>query len=309
VLNIGIIGAGVIGTATGIGFHNVGFNVSFYDISNLRLSDLRSKGYSTHDNVYDVISENDILFICVNVPTLDNGKQDFSQIHSVIRSISPVLEEMKKHKLLVFRSTMLPGSMKGKVMRYLEECCSLEVGKDYDVCYNPEFLRQANALEDFLNPDRVVVGEERKNSSIQLQHMYKEITKNVIVTDYETAEMIKYASNCFLSLKISYFNQLGDICKRIGIDDRVVGNAVSLDKRIGDYGTRPGKPYGGACLPKDTFAFANFIDSLQIEPNLVKIVQDINENIAKSNRPNNGAFPPTLLSEITSLQRKKERVV
>lgn len=306
-LSIGVIGAGVIGTATGVGFHNLGFNVSFHDISNLRLSDLKNKGYSTRNNVSDIVSENDILFICVNVPTLDNGKQDFSQIHSVIRSVSPALEKSQKQKkLLVFRSTMLPGSMKGKVMRYLDECCSLEIGKDYDICYNPEFLRQANALEDFLNPDRVVIGEERKNSSIQLQHMYKEITKNVIVTDYETAEMIKYASNCFLSLKISYFNQLGDICRRIGIDDRIVSNAVALDKRIGNYGTKSGRPYGGACLPKDTLAFANFVDALQGQPNLLKVVQDINENIVRSNRPNNNTFTPALVSEVTSVNRKKE---
>jgi UDPglucose 6-dehydrogenase len=173
-------------------------------------------------------------------------------------------------RLLVFRSTMLPGTMRSVVLRYLETHSSLRIGRDYNVVYNPEFIRQNHALHDFLKVDRVVIGEDNitlpANSSALLQALYKPLTDKIIVTNYEAAELIKYAANCFLALKISYFNEIGIICRKLGIDDNVVNHAVSLDHRIGSYGTQAGSPFGGSCLPKDTKAFAALVREKGILP-------------------------------------------
>jgi UDPglucose 6-dehydrogenase len=306
---ISIIGSGVVGAATGKGFKKIGHDVCFYDISQQRLDTLASEGYKTTRNIVEALSSTQISFICVNTPTneeLDGtARQDLSQLRSVLYDLAVGLNYLHKKisiqsnhgsaerkrqvgfqyradrnkdkvtdskfpRLLVFKSTMLPGTMRSVVLQYLEAHCSMGIGRDYNVFYNPEFLRQNYALQDFFNVDRAIIGEDDitlpANSSALLQELYRPLTDNIIVTNYETAELIKYAANCFLSLKISYFNEIGIICRRLGIDDNVVSHAVSLDKRIRSYGTQPGRPFGGACLPKDTKAFAAFIKEKEILP-------------------------------------------
>jgi UDPglucose 6-dehydrogenase len=175
---------------------------------------------------------------------------------------------------------MLPGTMRSVVINYLQtNCSSSRIGRDYDVCYNPEFLRQNTAFDDFFRPDRVVIGEDGKGVSQPLKEIYQQLTENIIVTSYEAAEMIKYTSNCFLSLKISFFNEIGLVCKQMGIDDKAVSLGVSMDKRIGNYGTQFGKPFEGACLPKDTEALAGFIRNLQLNPDLLQVALDINRKM------------------------------
>ena len=130
-------------------------------------------------------------------------------------------------------------------------------------------MRISTSLDDFLNPDRVVIGEDKKgasySSSLPLKQIYKQVTDKIIITDYDTAEMIKYASNCFLSLKISFFNEIGLICKELGIDDRQTSLAVSLDKGSREVGTEAGRASVGMCLPKDTQAFSNFVKGLKMK--------------------------------------------
>ena len=290
-VTIGIIGSGVVGTATGKGFDKLGHNVIFYDISKQRLLSLKEEGYVVASSIKEVISNADITFVCVNTPTDGaNGQQDLSQLNSVLFSIVNALNEgsigrKKKERnnyapLVVFRSTILPGTMRNVVIDYLDTKVSREKrGKDYNVCYNPEFLRQDTALSDFFKPDRVIIGEDREGSSSALKLLYQGLTDNIIITSYEAAEMIKYASNCFLSLKISFFNEIGMICKQMGIDDNIVSLGVAADKRIGKYGTKAGRPFDGACLPKDTIALASFAKRLQIKPDLLQIVLDINKKV------------------------------
>jgi UDPglucose 6-dehydrogenase len=313
---IAIIGSGVVGTATGKGFHRLGHDVTFYDISKRKLFSLREEGFNIGSTVKDVIHKSDLSFVCVNTPTISNnnseGQQDLSQLLSVLFDITnafnsgAAIKDASHHRphLLVFRSTMLPGTMRNLVVDYMKRNCSLKLGKDYGICYNPEFLRQHCALEDFFHPDRVVIGvgegreeEEGQGSSITattttttttttssympLKHIYQQLTNDIIITSYEAAELIKYASNCFLSLKISFFNEIGIICKKLGIDDKTVNLAVSLDKRIGKYGTEAGRPFGGACLPKDTEAMASFVKKLQIKPDLIQVAADINKKIGE----------------------------
>jgi UDPglucose 6-dehydrogenase len=162
---------------------------------------------------------------------------------------------------------------------YFERNCSKSLGKDFDVCYNPEFLRQKSALDDFFEPGRVVIGEGTKGSSIPLVEIFRALTRNIIITGYEEAEMIKYASNGFLALKISYFNEIAMVCKMLGIDDKTVSRGVALDSRIGSYGVIGGMPFGGACLPKDTAALASFLRKLGIRPDLIEAAIQINNEI------------------------------
>ena len=278
-VKISIVGSGVVGSATGKGFHKLGHDVVFYDISKRRLEALQHEGFKISDNLRDTIHDTDITFVCVNTPTDDNNEQDLSQIESVIHSICDVLNESKGAGLLVFRSTMLPGTMKDVIIDYMDNNCLLKRGKDYNICYNPEFLRQDSAYEDFFIPDRVIIGEDVDGSSNILKELYQPLTDNIIITSFEASEMIKYTSNCFLSLKISFFNEIGMLCKELGIDDNSVSLGVSLDRRIGKYGTRAGTPFGGACLPKDTKALSTFIKKRGWTPDLLKVTLDINKKI------------------------------
>jgi nucleotide sugar dehydrogenase len=245
------------------------------------------EGYQIASSVKDIIDKTDISFVCVNTPNNSIGEQDLSQLISVLYDITNALrtidrrDEQQHHPhLIVFRSTMLPGTMRSVVINYLQtNCSSSSIGRDYNVCYNPEFLRQNTAFDDFFRPDRVVIGEDGKGASQPLKEIYQQLTENIIVTSFEAAEMIKYTSNCFLSLKISFFNEIGLVCKQMGIDDKAVSLGVSMDKRIGNYGTQFGKPFEGACLPKDTEALAGFIRNLQLNPDLLQVALDINRKM------------------------------
>ncbi|HEY9399483.1 MAG TPA: nucleotide sugar dehydrogenase [Nitrososphaeraceae archaeon] len=275
---ISVIGSGVVGTATGQGFHKLGHKVIFYDISKERLKALENDGYNVENNLSQALSQTDISFVCVNTPT-HNSEQDLSQIFSALEQITEYLNTAEKQHLFVFRSTILPGTMRNVIVNYLEKNCKTKRGIDYDVVYNPEFLRQNSSLDDFFKPDRVIIGEDHAQLSKILVEIYEPLTRNIIVTSFEAAELIKYASNCFLSLKISFFNEIGLICQHLGIDHKIVSFGVSLDKRIGKYGTEFGRPFDGMCLPKDTQALASFIKQNRIEPDLLEIALNINKKI------------------------------
>ncbi|HEY7110970.1 MAG TPA: nucleotide sugar dehydrogenase [Nitrososphaeraceae archaeon] len=275
---ISIIGSGVVGTATGRGFDKLGHEVIFYDVAKEKLRSLKNLGYNVANTLEEAMSHTEISFICVNTPT-SNAQQDLSQVMSALYQLANFLNATKRFHLIVFRSTMLPGTMRDLVVSYLDMHCSRKRGVDYQLCYNPEFLRQNSALDDFFSPDRVIIGEDRKGVSENLVSLYKELTDRIIVTTFEAAELIKYASNCFLALKISFFNEIGMICRNIGIDDKIVSLGVSLDKRIGKYGTEAGRPFDGMCLPKDTQALASYVKKFQIEPDLLQVVLDINKRL------------------------------
>src|SRR5215216_5325080 len=256
---IGIIGSGTVGGTSGKVWKALGNQVLFYDISEQIVFSLKTSGYSVAASIEEIIHQTDISFVCVDTPTYRNGDQNISSVMSVLYEIADALDKMVGHHLIVFRSTLLPGTMSNVIVPFLERHCSKVRGIDYDICYNPEFLRENSALIDAFNPDRVIIGEDQKNASLQLAQLYQQLRTKIIITSFECAEMIKYASNCFLALKISFFNEIGLACNRMGIDDKAVSLGVSLDKRIGKYGTQFGKPFEGACLPKDTEALAGFI--------------------------------------------------
>jgi len=278
-ITISIVGSGWVGTNVGKGFSKMGYEVIFYDVADKDLPNF------TKDIDY-AIKSSDISFICVPTPTKEDGI-DLSHIKEACKRIGKVLEN-KDDYLVVVKSTVVPRTTEEVVIPILERYSGKKVGDDFGVCVNPEFLTEIerswtdddNYKRDFFAEDRIVIGEYDKKSGDILEELYKPLNKPIFRVDLKTAEMIKYASNCMLATKISYWNEIFLICKKLDIDSQTVADIVGLDPRIGKYGTVHGKAFGGKCLPKDLKAFINFAEKYR-EPKILKAVDEINEEMKK----------------------------
>jgi UDPglucose 6-dehydrogenase len=280
-LRISIIGSGVVGKATGIGFHKFGHEIIFNDINGKSLASLREEGYKVTEDINEAVRSSTISFICVPTPTRAR-KIVFSYVKEATVSIAKALHKKDRtYHLIVVRSTVLPTTTRTRIIPLLEKHSKLKAGKDFGVCVNPEFLRQATALQDFLNPSRIVIGELDKQSGDLLENLYAPFKAPIIRTSLDTAEMIKYVANCFLTTKISYFNEVYLICKKLQLDPHLVAEAVALDPRIGNYGIYGGRPFSGACLPKDLEAFINFAKKKGVNPKLLEAVNYVNKKISE----------------------------
>lgn len=215
----------------------------------------------SHD-IPTAIKEADTIFIAVGTPTQKNGDVNLSYVESCLDTIAM---HMSTPKTIVIKSTVPIGSCR-KIHSFF---ASRHIQPDaYRVIFNPEFLREGTAITDFLNPDRIVVGVTSPADAQPLQELYSQlIMKNVpfIVTDLETAEIIKYASNNFLALKLSFINEIANICEATGANIKQVSHAIGLDQRIGPYFLKTGPGYGGSCLPKDSKALSTIAKKLGIK--------------------------------------------
>lgn len=220
-----------------------------------------------------------VSFVCVPTP-LHKNTVDLTFVKKAIISIANALQKKSCH-LTVVRSTLLPGTTRNVILPILQNNCNFKLKGDFGVCYNPEFLRQKTALEDFLKPSRVVIGESDHEAGDTLEDIYSPLNAPIIRTDFETAEMIKHISNAFLATKISFFNEMYAICQKLGIGDKLVSETVGLDPRIGKYGVYGGQPFSGGCLPKDTKAFAEFIKKIGVNPDILKDVLKINSEMER----------------------------
>ncbi|TRZ80612.1 UDP-glucose/GDP-mannose dehydrogenase family protein [bacterium] len=277
-MKVSIIGAGVVGQATGMGLAHHGNAVLFNDIDKNKVASLKNKGYRVTDQILEVVHDSDIIFICVPTPNNDNCI-DLTSVNSSIEILAQGLKKTKKYVVLVFRSTVLPQTTRTILIPALEKRSGLKAGKDFGVCMNPEFLREHSSLNDFLNPSRVVIGEFDKKSGDVLENLYSTFNCSIIRTDLDTAEMIKYAANLYLASKISFFNELFMICSELGLDPQKVSETVSLDPRIGKYGICGGTPFGGKCFPKDLSAFLTFAKSRGLSHRILEAVKDVNQTI------------------------------
>ncbi len=277
-MDLAVIGSGVVGSATGLGFAAKGHNVLFHDIDKEKLSTLKLKGHKITDDVEEAVQNSEVLFVCVPTPTID-GRVDVSYLKDSAKSIGEGLKKAKNFPVVAFRSTAPPQTTRTQLVPILEKYSGLKAGVDFGVCMNPEFLREKTPLEDFLNPERIVIGELEENSGDILEEVYSSFGCPIIRTSLDSAEMIKYASNLFLASKISFFNEMHMICEELGIDSRIVSESVSLDRRIGKYGVYGGKPFSGMCFPKDLAAFITFSKSKGINPKLLEAVAEINKQI------------------------------
>ena len=275
---ISIIGSGWVGTALGKGLAELGNEVIFYDVVDKNLPNF------TKDISY-AVENSDVSFISVPTPTTSEGI-DLSYIKEATKSVGNVLATKRSYHLVVVKSTVVPGTTENVVIPVLERYSGKKAGNEIGICMNPEFLTEISGTwskdegtkKDFFTEDRIVIGEYDKKSGDVLEGVYEPLNKPIFRTDLKTAETIKYASNCMLATKISYWNEIFLICKDLGIDSHVVADIVGRDPRIGRYGTVHGKAFGGKCLPKDLKAFVSFAEKYR-KPKLLKAVDEINEEI------------------------------
>ena len=226
------------------------------------------------------INNCDFIFITVGTPEKKNGEIDLSFIKEVVRSVGKLISKNKKKPIILIKSTVIPGTMKNVVLPILERNSKKKAGKDFGLISNPEFLQESRAIHDTIKPHVVVLGGYRTKFMKKTEKFFSRFNPNVpiIITNHQTAEMIKYAHNTFLATKISFINQIANICQGIpdtNIDD--VANTIGLDPRIGNPFLNAGPGYGGSCLPKDIKAIINLSSKLGVNPTLLTAVEKINK--------------------------------
>ena len=298
-MQIAMIGTGYVGLVSGTCFSEFGFNVICVDKDDAKIEKLKSNILPIYEpglealvernqtagrlsfttDLKDAVSKADIVFIAVGTPTRrGDGHADLSYVHSAAKEIAA---SMSGYTVVVTKSTVPVGTGKQVFEIIKNENPDLE----FDVASNPEFLREGSAINDFMRPDRVVVGTMGKKAKKMLQQIYRPlylIETPIQFTDLETAELIKYAANAFLAVKISYINQIADLCEQVGADVHDVAKGMGLDKRIGAKFLHPGPGYGGSCFPKDTLALVKTAELMGGQISIVDEVVRYNQERKRS---------------------------
>jgi UDPglucose 6-dehydrogenase len=284
--NIAVIGTGYVGLSSGACFAHLGHFVTCVDVVQLKIDNLNkgilpivetglkelvAEGVAAGKLIFttDVVSavkNADVVFLCVPTPEGADGSADLSYIQTAARTLSPLL---RSGAIVVNKSTVPVGSTK-VVERELKR-------PDVSVVSNPEFLREGSAIQDFLHPDRVVVGSDNQEAAIAVGALYEKVGAPIVVTDPASAETIKYAANAFLATKISYINAVAAICEGVGADINDVVLGLGYDKRIGHEFLRPGPGWGGSCFPKDTKAMVKIAQDAGYDFGLLKGVITVND--------------------------------
>ena len=226
------------------------------------------------------INNCDFIFITVGTPQKKNGEIDLSFIKIVVRNVGKLISKNKKKPIILIKSTVIPGTMKNVVLPILERNSKKKAGKDFGLISNPEFLQESRAIRDTIKPHAVVLGGYKTKFMRKTEKFFSRFNPNVpiIITNHQTAEMIKYANNSFLATKISFINQIASICQAIpdtNIDD--IAETIGLDPRIGNLFLNAGPGYGGSCLPKDINAIINLSSKIGVEPILLNAVEKTNK--------------------------------
>jgi GDP-mannose 6-dehydrogenase len=227
----------------------------------------------------DAVFDSDISLICVGTPSNPNGSLNTRYVESVCQEIGLAINQKGGYHTVVVRSTVLPGTVEEKVVPILEEFSGLSVGADFGVAMNPEFLREGTAITDYYDPSFIVIGQFDQRSGAAVQEMYNGINAQIIRTSIKTAEMMKYANNTFHALKISFANEIGNLCKAHGIDGRDVMDIICQDDRlnISPAYLKPGFAFGGSCLPKDLRAILYRSKERDMETPLLAAILESNQ--------------------------------
>mgnify|MGYP006083401053 FL=1 len=228
---------------------------------------------------FSLIKNSDIIFVTVGTPQRSNGSIEISMIKSAVKDIGKILKNDKKNPIILIKSTVTPGTMQEIILPIIEKESRKKAGKDFGLISNPEFLQESTAIRDTKFPHVIVLGGYQTRYMKKAEKFFSEIHPNIpiVITNHQTAEMIKYANNSFLATKISFINQLSNICQKIpgaNIDD--VAKTIGLDPRIGKLFLNAGPGYGGSCLPKDMKALINFANRVGINPTLLNAVEHTN---------------------------------
>jgi UDPglucose 6-dehydrogenase len=234
-------------------------------------------------NNQETILQSDITFITVGTPTRPDGNINLTYIANASKDIGKTLRKKKETHLIVVKSTVTPGTTLNIVKPILEKNSEKKCGKDFLLCFNPEFLREGNAIGSTLNPDYITIGGHDQKSTETLENLYNEFYKEnpppIIKTNIPTAELIKYANNAFLSTKVSLINTIANICEKTpGADVTKVAEAIGKDHRINPYFLNAGLGWGGSCFPKDLKAFIAYSRKLGYEPDLIQATYKTNQD-------------------------------
>ncbi len=290
--NVCIIGCGHVGLVTGACLAEIGNKVICVDSDAEKVTYL-IKGIMpfyepglaeiVHRNMSDVklsfttsveegVKTSDIIFIAVGTPEKPNGETDLIFVEAVSRDIA---RAMNSYKVIVEKSTV-PVKTGDWIKRTIKLNNTHNI--DFDIVSNPEFLREGSAIHSFMKPDRVVIGVESERVANIMTELYRPLNAPIIITNIQTAELIKHATNSFLTLKISYINAIANICEKLGVDVETVAESMGYDDRIGRDFLNAGVGYGGPCLPKDVAAFIRISEEIGYNFELLKVVQKINDS-------------------------------
>jgi UDPglucose 6-dehydrogenase len=294
-MNICVVGVGYVGLVTGSCFAEFGNTVVCVDNDEKKIEALQQGIIPIYEpsleemvkrcqsagrlhfttDVADAVEKSLVIFIAVGTPSGSSGSANLEYVYQVAETIGKL---MKGYKVIATKSTVPVGTGK-EIKEIIHRNQAQEIA--FDVVSNPEFLREGSAIEDFMRPNRVVIGSESEQANAIMKDLYSPlylIETPVVITNVETAEMIKYASNAFLATKISFINEMANICDLVGADVHQVAKGMGLDKRIGPKFLHPGPGYGGSCFPKDTRAIAKLAESLGYRFRIVETVIEVNEH-------------------------------
>jgi GDP-mannose 6-dehydrogenase len=227
----------------------------------------------------DAVSNSEISLVCVGTPSNANGSLDFTFVKRVCKDIGSALEKKTQRHIIVIRSTMLPGTIQDVVIPALEVYSGKKAGDGFDVCINPEFLREGSSLKDFYAPPFTLIGADSEDVAASVRRLYAGIDARLYVTEIKAAEMVKYACNSFHALKVSFANEIGNICKELSLDSHQVMEVFCQDTKLNlsPYYLKPGFAFGGSCLPKDLRALAYKARELDVETPLLSAILQSNQ--------------------------------
>jgi len=299
VKKIAVIGTGYVGLVSGACFAYLGHKVIALDIDIEKIERLKRGEVPIYEPGLDrilkkaikdgnieftadysyAVGSSDYIFIAVGTPSRPDGSAELSFVESAYREIAKNIGE-DDFKIIVNKSTVPVGTgrwAKKFIASLLRERGVREPEERFEVVSNPEFLREGKAVEDFMKPDRVVVGADNREVAGLVASLYEKLQPPILITDLPTAEMIKYASNAFLATKISFINEIANVCEKLGADVTVVARGMGLDHRISPHFLRAGCGFGGSCFPKDVKALIHTAKSVSQEPLLLESVIEVNE--------------------------------
>ena len=300
-MKISIVGTGYVGLVTGTCFADTGVNVTCIDIDENKISNLKKGNIPIYEpgldrmvlanvekerlhfttNLKDNLDQCEAIFIAVGTPPGEDGSADLSHVLEVARQIG---RHMTQHMVVVTKSTVPIGTAKKVKAAIQDELEKRGSNLDFDVASNPEFLKEGNAVEDFLKPDRIVIGIESEKAEKIMNRLYKPFVLNghpIIFMDIPSAEMTKYAANAMLATKISFMNDIANLCEIVGADVTNVRKGIGSDSRIGNKFIYPGAGYGGSCFPKDVKAIIKTAQMNNYTLRILQSVEDVNEDQKK----------------------------
>ena len=285
-LSISVFGMGYVGSVSAACFADLGHKVIGVDVSAMkvemmaagrtpiveaRMRELVEEGHRAGlihatTSAEEAVCNSDISFVCVGTPSMRSGKLDLSYVERVVHEIGMALKRKKAHHVVAFRSTVLPGTTESLVIPTLERASGGVAGRDFTVCYNPEFMREGSAVADFMQPPYTVLGARQPEDLVTVRELYKTVSGPLFETTIPVAEMVKYVCNAYHAVKIGFANEIGTLCKSLKVDTEAVTKIYTSDTKlnISPAYLKPGFAFGGSCLPKDLRALSHRAKELDV---------------------------------------------